>query len=227
MDSVHPPVLIVGTGPVGLVAVLTLLQNSISVRIIDKDPHPRIGQCGAGIWLQSLELYNELLIGDAEGEQFANTFLSTKTKIAITKALDAFGVKYIELTSPTASEQSCADCEAICKLGLKTKIHLHNDTRMAIANASCALEAGATLGTCQEYHTRQSATFGRASQYSYEPLRDPLNPRALANTTRNLDGLPDSYTTVTSHSRSRPCAPLDTLNISAATCLALLTVIQS
>ncbi|KAG1754132.1 hypothetical protein EDD22DRAFT_1000997 [Suillus occidentalis] len=52
-----------------------------------------------------------------------------------------------------------------------------------------------------------------------------LNPRALANATRNLDGLPDSYTTVTSH--SHPCAPLDTLDVSAATCLALLMVIQS
>ena len=42
----------------------------------------------------------------AEGEQFANAFFDTKTKIAIAKALDAFGVEYIELTSPAASEQS-------------------------------------------------------------------------------------------------------------------------
>ena len=34
-------------------------------------------------------------------------------------ALDEFGVDYIELTSPAASEQSRRDCEAICKLGLK------------------------------------------------------------------------------------------------------------
>ncbi len=38
------------------------------------------------------------------------------------KALDEFGVDYIELTSPAASEQSRRDCEAICKLGLKAKI---------------------------------------------------------------------------------------------------------
>ena len=44
--------------------------------------------------------------GAAEGEQFANAFFDTKTKIAIAKALDAFGVEYIELTSPAASEQS-------------------------------------------------------------------------------------------------------------------------
>jgi len=57
-----------------------------------------------------------------EGEQFANAFFDTETKIKIAKALDDFGVDYIELTSPAASEQSRRDCEAICKLGLKAKI---------------------------------------------------------------------------------------------------------
>ncbi|KAG2111013.1 FAD binding domain-containing protein [Suillus discolor] len=60
MNFVHPPVLIVGAGPVGLVAALTLLKNGIPVRIIDKDPHPRIGQRGTGIWPRSRELYNFL-----------------------------------------------------------------------------------------------------------------------------------------------------------------------
>ena len=41
-----------------------------------------------------------------EGEQFANAFFSTEKKIEIAKALDDFGVDYIELTSPVASEQS-------------------------------------------------------------------------------------------------------------------------
>ena len=43
----------------------------------------------------------------------------------IGQALDDFGVDYIELTSPAASEQSRLDCEAICKLGLKSKILTH------------------------------------------------------------------------------------------------------
>ncbi|KAG2125965.1 FAD binding domain-containing protein [Suillus clintonianus] len=60
MDFTHPPVLIVGAGPVGLVAALTLLQNGIPVRIIDKDPNPRIGQRGAAYWPRSLELFNFL-----------------------------------------------------------------------------------------------------------------------------------------------------------------------
>ena len=57
-----------------------------------------------------------------EGEQFANAFFDTETKIAIAKALDEFGVDYIELTSPAASEQSRLDVEAITKLGLKAKV---------------------------------------------------------------------------------------------------------
>lgn len=36
-------------------------------------------------------------------------------------ALDNFGVDYIELTSPAASEQSYEDCKAICQLGLKVR----------------------------------------------------------------------------------------------------------
>ncbi|KAI0118117.1 homocitrate synthase [Hypoxylon sp. NC0597] len=72
-----------------------------------------------------------------EGEQFANAYFDTQTKINIAKALDAFGVDYIELTSPAASEQSRLDCIEICKLGLKAKILTHvrcdmRDVQMAI-----------------------------------------------------------------------------------------------
>ena len=75
-----------------------------------------------------------------EGEQFANAFFDTKTKIAIAKALDAFGVEYIELTSPAASEQSRRDCEAICKLGLRSKILTH--IRCHMDDARIAVETG-------------------------------------------------------------------------------------
>ncbi|KAG0692190.1 actin-domain-containing protein [Suillus ampliporus] len=54
------PVLIVGAGSAGLVAALTLFQNGMPVRIIDKDPNPRIGQRGPGIWPCSLELFSSL-----------------------------------------------------------------------------------------------------------------------------------------------------------------------
>ncbi|KAI8813375.1 homocitrate synthase [Cladochytrium replicatum] len=75
-----------------------------------------------------------------EGEQFANAFFDTETKIKIAKMLDEFGVEYIELTSPAASEQSRADCEAICKLGLKAKILTH--VRCHMDDARIAVETG-------------------------------------------------------------------------------------
>jgi homocitrate synthase len=51
-----------------------------------------------------------------------SAYFDLEAKIKIAKALDEFGVDYIELTSPAASEQSRRDCEAICKLGLKAKV---------------------------------------------------------------------------------------------------------
>ncbi|KAK4191319.1 hypothetical protein QBC35DRAFT_538265 [Podospora australis] len=75
-----------------------------------------------------------------EGEQFANAFFDTEMKIKIAKALDEFGVDYIELTSPAASDQSRQDCEAICKLGLKAKILTH--VRCTMTDARIAVETG-------------------------------------------------------------------------------------
>jgi 2-polyprenyl-6-methoxyphenol hydroxylase-like FAD-dependent oxidoreductase len=60
MNFIRPPVLVVGAGPAGLVAALTLRQNDIPVRIIDKDPNPRIGQRGPGIRPRTFELFNFL-----------------------------------------------------------------------------------------------------------------------------------------------------------------------
>ncbi len=75
-----------------------------------------------------------------EGEQFANAFFDTETKIKIAKALDKFGVEYIEITSPAASEQSRLDCEEICKLNLNAKILTH--IRCHMDDAKIAVETG-------------------------------------------------------------------------------------
>ena len=48
-----------------------------------------------------------------EGEQFVGANFSTGQKIDIAQALDAFGVDYIELTSPAASPQSFRDARTI------------------------------------------------------------------------------------------------------------------
>jgi homocitrate synthase len=72
-----------------------------------------------------------------EGEQFANAFFTSDEKVEIARLLDAFGVEYLELTSPAASPQSKADLERITGLGLKTKILTHvrchmDDARLAV-----------------------------------------------------------------------------------------------
>jgi len=75
-----------------------------------------------------------------EGEQFANAFYTTEQKVKIAKKLDEFGVEYIELTSPAASEQSRRDCETIARLGLKSKILTH--IRCHMDDAKLAVETG-------------------------------------------------------------------------------------
>ncbi|KAJ3571819.1 hypothetical protein NP233_g3493 [Leucocoprinus birnbaumii] len=57
-----PRVLIVGGGPSGLVLAISLLQNGIPVRIIEKNSQPRLGQRGAGIMPRSLELFTIIRI---------------------------------------------------------------------------------------------------------------------------------------------------------------------
>ncbi|KAH7925920.1 hypothetical protein BV22DRAFT_1033415 [Leucogyrophana mollusca] len=66
MTTSPAPVLIAGAGPAGLVAALTLLRNGVSVRIIDKEPHYRIGQRGPGIFPRSLELFHFLDVPEVD-----------------------------------------------------------------------------------------------------------------------------------------------------------------
>lgn len=93
-------------------------------------------------WRQPDDLRNFGIIDSTlrEGEQFANAFFSTQDKIEIATMLDAFGVEYIELTSPCASPQSMADCHAIAGLGLKSKTLTH--VRCTIADAQIAVDTG-------------------------------------------------------------------------------------
>ena len=75
-----------------------------------------------------------------EGEQFANAFFTSDQKVEIAHRLDAFGVEYLELTSPAASPQSRDDCARIAGLGLKAKILTH--TRCHMDDARIAVDTG-------------------------------------------------------------------------------------
>jgi homocitrate synthase len=75
-----------------------------------------------------------------EGEQFARANFSLADKVEIAKALDAFGVEYLELTTPVASPASRRALETIAGLGLRAKILTH--TRANLEDARVALECG-------------------------------------------------------------------------------------
>jgi homocitrate synthase len=88
----------------------------------------------------SLEHYSIIESTLREGEQFVNAFFTPDQKVEIARMLDAFGVEYIEMTTPSASPQSAIDCYTIAKLGLKTKILTH--VRCSLEDAKRAVETG-------------------------------------------------------------------------------------
>ncbi|KAK0652795.1 HMGL-like-domain-containing protein [Cercophora newfieldiana] len=107
----------------------------VNRRPVNRNPYQPVGD-----FVSNVSRFKIIESTLREGEQFANAFFDTETKIKIAKALDDFGVDYIELTSPAASEQSRKDCEAICKLGLKAKILTH--IRCTMEDARIAVETG-------------------------------------------------------------------------------------
>ncbi|MCJ8279107.1 MAG: homocitrate synthase [Rivularia sp. ALOHA_DT_140] len=88
-------------------------------------------------------LFNKLAIIDStlrEGEQSCYANFSTEDKIEIARELDAFGIEYIEATSPRASPQSEKDCYKLARLGLSAKILTH--IRCNLDDAKKALDTG-------------------------------------------------------------------------------------
>ncbi|MGB0387797.1 MAG: homocitrate synthase [Ardenticatenaceae bacterium] len=89
----------------------------------------------------SLENFSIIESTLREGEQFVNAFFTTDQKVEIARLLDEFGVEYLELTSPLASQQSYEDCRTIAGLGLRAKILTH--TRCHLKDARVAVDTGA------------------------------------------------------------------------------------
>lgn len=75
-----------------------------------------------------------------EGEQFVSAYFTTDEKLEIARRLDAFGVEYLEVTSPLASPQSMEDCRRVAALGLRAKVLTH--TRCHMDDARAVVDTG-------------------------------------------------------------------------------------
>jgi homocitrate synthase len=75
-----------------------------------------------------------------EGEQFAKSTFRTQDKLELARALDNFGVDYIELTSPAASPQSQRDLAQMVKLGLGARVITHS--RCVVDDVRAAIDTG-------------------------------------------------------------------------------------
>ena len=114
-----------------------------------------------------------------EGEQFVGARFTTEDKIRVAKALDRFGIEYLELTSPAASRRSYEDCKAVAALGLNAKILTH--IRCQPSDAALALETGVdgidvVIGTSsilREFsHGKDLPTIARMAREVVQTIRD-------------------------------------------------------
>jgi homocitrate synthase len=142
----------------------------VNRRPVNRNPYQPVGD-----FVSNVSRFKIIESTLREGEQFANAFFDTETKIEIAKALDDFGVDYIELTSPAASEQSRRDCEAICKLGLKAKILTH--VRCTMEDARIAVETGVdgldvVIGTS---HFLREFSHGKDMEYITKSAIEVIN----------------------------------------------------
>jgi homocitrate synthase len=75
-----------------------------------------------------------------EGEQFSKASFRTEDKVEIARALDTFGVEYIEVTSPAASPQSQKDAATLVRLGLGARVISH--ARCVLDDVKAAVDSG-------------------------------------------------------------------------------------
>ncbi len=75
-----------------------------------------------------------------EGEQFAGAHFKPGDKQALARALDLFGVPYIEVSSPAASERAFADARMLTGMGLRARLLAH--VRCVPGDVRRALDAG-------------------------------------------------------------------------------------
>jgi homocitrate synthase len=109
-----------------------------------------------------------------EGEQFAKGAFRTEDKLEIARALDTFGVDYVEVTSPAASPQSQRDAVAIVKLGLGARVISH--CRCVLDDVKAAVDSGVRgLGLLfATSRILRESSHGKSIDQIVEAMRPPI-----------------------------------------------------
>lgn len=110
-----------------------------------------------------------------EGEQFVHAHFTSDQRKEIAQALDAFGVEYLELTSPAASPQSARDLATIAGLGLRARVLTHtrchlNDVKLAVENGAQGVNV--LFATSEQL---RHVSHGRTLSKSLSRLKKSLN----------------------------------------------------
>ncbi|KDQ57091.1 hypothetical protein JAAARDRAFT_35693 [Jaapia argillacea MUCL 33604] len=142
--SQRPPVLIVGAGPAGLVLALTLVQNGVPVRIIDKKPVYHSGERGAGIMPRTLEVYEFLGV-------LPDILKGARTDVKLRVAQVGAGLEdYKEVYIPCPP---MAPAPAFPRLQgyFLGQCHAEHILRSHLAKYSCHVELGTELRTFEQF----------------------------------------------------------------------------
>jgi homocitrate synthase len=114
-----------------------------------------------------------------EGEQCSKASFRTEDKLELARALDAFGVETIEVTSPAASPRSRRDAALLARLPLQARVISH--CRCSVEDVQQALDTG-VRGLGLLYSTSRvlrEASHGRSAQQIIDALGPPIE-RALS-----------------------------------------------
>jgi homocitrate synthase len=115
-----------------------------------------------------------------EGEQFAKASFRTEDKLEIARALDTFGVDYVEVTSPAASPQSQRDLADIVKLGLNARVITHS--RCLLDDVRAAVDTG-VRGIGLFYATSRilrESSHGKSTQQIIDAIAPPIEAALAA-----------------------------------------------
>ncbi|XP_006461992.1 hypothetical protein AGABI2DRAFT_186076 [Agaricus bisporus var. bisporus H97] len=146
----RPRVLIVGAGPSGLTLALSLLQNDIPVRIIEKNSAPRLGQRGAGLMPRSLEVFTTLRIID----QIMHRAIATPRVRKYHVAEDPESFEEYDMHPPQIPNPRVPYLSPMM-LGQNHVEHILHST---LAGYGCTVELGTELKSFEQFDDHVQAT---------------------------------------------------------------------